>query len=665
MPMIRLFTFALSLLLIASCTYVQKIKDGPTAFDRKQYAVAIPMLKKEYQKGKQRTEKAKMAFLIGQSFDQLHQSDNATDWYKTAYDNGYGIDALKEYAYSLKKTERYKEAQTAFKELGIEIGSPYEYRKEINNCKVAATWKDSSKKSNYETEVAAWSSVNYDYAPTPFENGQLVFSSDRSASTGEETYNWTGNRFSDVFIADKTTNMVESFPAPINTNFNEGTATFNADFTEMIFTRCFSEEKLADQYCKLMMSTKEDESWSTPIVLNFIKEDVQYGHPSLSAEGDKLYFSSNDPDGWGGRDIWVATRTPEGWSEPKLLSRSINTVGNESFPFIDADTLYFSSDNHTGMGGLDIFKTYQVDDENWAPVLNLKAPINSGADDFGYMIDYTAKLEGDELQKGYFTSARMDGKGMDDIYEFKKLLPPPPPPVDTAAPPPPPIVYKMILKGYVVEKIFQDPNNNTSKVLGRKPLPNSKVDINFGGKKESFTIGEDGQFSLELDENTDYSFFATNSGYLSKSERFSTRGIGKDPNNPIQEFEVEIELDKIFENREIVLENIYYDYDQSFIREDAKPSLNKLATILLQNPTIKIELNSHTDCRGNPAYNQSLSQRRAEAAVEYLISQGIANDRIAPVGYGENAPAVDCACQRCSEDEHQINRRTSFRIVGQ
>jgi len=166
-----------------------------------------------------------------------------------------------------------------------------------------------------------------------------------------------------------------------------------------------------------------------------------------------------------------------------------------------------------------------------------------------------------------------------------------------------------------------------------------------------------------LDRESDYNFLASKDGYLNRSSSFSSKGIGEDPDNPINKFEIEIELDKIFKNTEINLANIYYDYNEYFIRDDAKPTLNKLATVLQQNPNISIQLASHTDCRGPSGYNQDLSQRRAQSAVDYLISEGIEGNRLSAVGYGEGALAIDCICSRCSEDDHQANRRTTFKVL--
>jgi len=652
---------ALSLSMILGCKFTQKIADGKMAFERKQYSVAVDMLNKEYKKADSRIEKGKIAFLLAESYKKINKNSSAISWYKTAYDNQYGVDALKEYSFALKKNEQYEEAMISFKELGLEIGSPYEYRKEITACKIAMDWQKQGGTTGYEIEPTSFNSISAEYAPTPYLENQIVFTSDRSAAKGDEVYSWTGGKFSDLFIANTSSNTVEEFSSIINTPNNEGTIAFNNDFTEIYFSRCYDSEDV-DYFCKLMHSDKEGDSWTEPVVLEFVEPNVNYGHPTLSKDGSSLYFSADHPDGWGGYDIFVSERVAHGWDTPRPLSRTINSDKDEKFPFMHNDTLYFASDGHTGMGGLDVFRSVKTKEDAWSPIINLKAPINSGWDDFGYVVDPNFKPSGDILHEGYFTSSRVDGKGSDDIYRFVKKVPPPPPPKPVVEDPEP-IVYKLILDGYVLEKIYQFADNPNSKILGRKPLLDSKVEINVNGKKQTVTVDGEGKFSLVLEENTDYNFFGSHEGYFNNSVRFSSKGIAQDENNPVQKFEVEIVLDKIFKNREITLDNIYYDYNQSNIRRDAQPTLNELANTLLENPTIRIQMASHTDCRGKANYNQTLSQRRAQSAVDYLITKGVESERLQAKGFGKNSPAIDCLCSRCSEEEHQANRRTTFSVI--
>ena len=185
----------------------------------------------------------------------------------------------------------------------------------------------------------------------------------------------------------------------------------------------------------------------------------------------------------------------------------------------------------------------------------------------------------------------------------------------------------------------------------------------MNSKKRELTVNTEGVASLELDTDTDYNLTASHADYLNNSGKFTSRGLGRDAANPIQRFEVELVLDKIYRNKEITLDNIYYDYDKWDIRADAQPTLNRLAETLLENPTIKIQLSSHTDCRGKDDYNGVLSQKRAESAVNFLITKGIPAERLTAKGYGESVPAVSCDCSKCSEEQHQINRRTTFKVL--
>ena len=669
---LRSLPLLLLLPLLFACTYTIKIKDGPTAYDRKQYAVAAPMLEKEFNKAKTRTEKGQLAYELAESYRQTGQDEQSLDWYKKAYDNNYGADALKGYAYALKKLERYPAARDAFKNLDIEIGSPYEYRKEITACNVAEGWLKETPTNGWKVEAAAFNSPQNDFAPVFFRDGRLVFTSDRAMSKSETQYNWTGHKFMDIFIVEPDGASAQVFDNFLNTNDNEGTPCFNSLGTEVFFVRVKGAYKGDDAFCKIYFSEKNvaDGGWSEAVPLPFQKEKINYVHPALSADGNTLYFSCNDPEGWGGYDLYSVQRnskTETGWDDPKLLSRNLNTPANEAFPTLDADTLYFASDGLPGMGGYDIFRSYKSERNAWAPPINLKSPANSGADDFGFIVQkQTANAPkpsqpGDLIKSGFFTSNR-PGSRSDDIYRFEQRVPPPKPPkTDTAATKP--LAYKMILEGYVLEKIFANSNDPNSKVLGRKPLEGATVQAEFGSKKQPFTVKEDGYFKMELAENMDYNFSAALEGYLSNGTKFSTKGIAKDPANPVQTFEIEIVLDKIYRNREIVLENIYYDFDKWDIRPDAEPTLNRLADVLKQNPAIRIQLGSHTDCRGNDGYNEDLSQKRAQSAVNYLISKGIDAGRLSALGYGETQPTDDCACSRCTEAEHQANRRTTFKVV--
>lgn len=339
------------------------------------------------------------------------------------------------------------------------------------------------------------------------------------------------------------------------------------------------------------------------------------------------------------------------------MNRAINTQGNEQFPSLDGDTLYFSSDGLEGMGGLDIFRTHPLSNGRYTAPKNLRMPVNSAADDFAFAVLRREGSGADAKMMGYFSTARPGGAGSDDIYTYTKRVLPPPPPDPT------PIEYRNILDVTVVEKIFADPANPRSPVLGVKPLPNASIIASIGDQSRTVNTDEEGRLSLVLVDDQLYNFRAERPDYLAAEGRFSSRNLPRDPDAPEQRYELELELEKIFRNQEIVLNNIYYDFNKSFIRDDAKPTLDNLTSILQRNPTIRIELGSHTDCRGRAAYNQQLSQERAQAAVDYLVQQGIAPDRVTAKGYGKDQPIEDCLCERCSEEQHQRNRRTTFRIL--
>lgn len=651
------------LIMLVGCTYTARITDGTTAVERKQYAVAIPMLQKEYKKAKTRKDKGEIAFALAQSLVQTGQDEMAVDWFQKAYDNNVGPSALEGKADALKRLARFEDAIKTYTDLGFEIGSRYEYRRQIAGAEQALKWlaqEEAGKPREYVVEPAGFNSSQADYAPVAFEE-RLVFTSDRAAATGEETYNWTGRGFSDLFVVDpQTGNVVTPLDASLNTPDNEGTAAFSPDGKEMIFTRCTSPAKREDAFCALFRSDRVGEGWGPARPLSFIKPGVNYLHPAYAADGKRLYFSALLEDGWGGYDLYVVDRQDDGsWGTPILMNRAINTQGNEQFPSLDGDTLYFASDGHEGMGGLDIFRTWPLPNGRYKAVQNLRLPVNSGADDFGYTV---VRRQGEGLAAtttGYFSSTRPGGKGSDDIYAYTKRVLPPPPPDPT------PITYRNVLDVYVVEKIYEDPGNPDSRLLGRKPVPGAMIIAAIGDQSRTVNANEEGKLSLVLVDDQQYEFRAEREGYLADEGRFSSRDLPRDPEAPEQRYELELELDRIYLNREIVLDNIYYDFEQSFIRDDAKPTLNELSDLLKRNPDIQIELGSHTDCRGRDAYNQNLSEARAQAAVSYLIEQGIDGARLRARGYGEEAPLADCLCERCTEDEHQRNRRTSFRVVGQ
>ncbi|HLF65823.1 MAG TPA: OmpA family protein [Saprospiraceae bacterium] len=647
---------------LGACSFTQKIRSGADAFAVKQYAIAAQMLRDEYDLSERLEDRATRAFMIGQSYEYMRQPEMAAPWYHKAYEHRFGSAALERYAETLRQSEHYPGAIEAYQELMATGTDAQRYRGLITLCNQAIQWKKDQVRSPYQIQVAEFNSPGADYAPYVLSPELLLFTSDRNNSTGNTTYNWTGRDFSDLYTVNTSTGLVQTFDHVVNTAANEGTITFTSDRTEMYFTRCYADREF-DSYCKLMMCRLRGASWSEAEVLPFVQEGINYGHPVITGHDSLLIFSCNDPKGAGGFDLYYSQRTANGWDIPVMLSERINTLGNERFPSMNKDTLYFSSDHHPGLGGYDIFKTYVDAQGQWSPPFNMKPPINSGWDDFGFVVDtFTAHTSG-VLEQGYFSSSR-NAKSGDDIFSYKKVIPPPLPDSDIVKPKEPaPVKYQVYLAIRTMEPVFATQGDPNSTRTGKKELPATAILIGDGPMMHREKTDENGMLVLELEWDKSYEIQARRAGYLNQSRAMNTSDIVKDPANPVFTYNMEIVLEPIFENTEVVLQDIYYDYDEWFIRDDAEPALESLAKMLRENPQLRIQLSSHTDCRGEDAYNQDLSQKRAQSAVDFLIAQGVAIQRLVPVGYGESRLAIDCPCTTCSEDQHQKNRRTTFKIL--
>jgi len=465
--MISRSIFLFTTLLLCACSFTQKIKTGADAFAVKQYAVAATMLQEEYETSERPEEKAQRAFLLGQSYEFMREPAQAAPWYRRAYDHHYGTTALEHHAEMLRQTEQYAAAIETYKELETATNDAQRYRGMITTCQQAMQWKDDEKLSPYHVQTSNFNSPAADYAPAVLGHDLILFTSDRSQSTGNTIYNWTGRNFSDLYTVNTSTGVVQPFEHVINTSANEGTVAFTSDRSEMYFTRCYADREF-DSFCKLMMCRLRGASWSEPEVLQFTKEGINYGHPVITGHDSILIFSSNDPTGTGGYDLYYSQRTVNGWGTPVLLSNRINTIGNERFPSVYKDTLYFSSDYLPGLGGYDIFKTYLDAHGQWTPPFNLKPPVNSGWDDFGFVVDTFAKPQGDILEQGYFTSARNEGTG-DDIFAYQKTRP-----VIASVPEvvepqnPPRVSYQVYLVIKTMQPVFAVPDDPNSVRTGKK-----------------------------------------------------------------------------------------------------------------------------------------------------------------------------------------------------
>lgn len=483
----------------------------------------------------------------------------------------------------------------------------------------------------YELNKIDVQGFNNVFSPTEFKDG-VVFSADKDVTFDAKKSSWTGNSYLDLYFTEKNKEGKwldpEALKGDVNGKYHEGPAVFTKDGNTVYFTRNnYKKRKLNDNSpgennLKLYTASFEKGKWTNVRELPFNNDMYSVGHPALSADESKLFFISDMPGGEGGTDIWYVTKNDNSWSKPVNAGNVINTPGNEMFPYYHKDgSLYFSSDAHSTLGGLDVFITSNVNGK-WLTPENLNYPLNSSRDDFGFVLS-------DDDKTGYVSSGRSEGK--DEMYEFVKHPP------------------KFNVFGLVTSKL----TNN--------PLPGVTVVLNdlFGKPIEKSTTSNNGKFKFKLEPNNDYKVFVRKEGFFAVSQVLSTVGKKYSEN-----FEVNLALDELIIEKPIIIENIYYDYDKWFIREDAKPELDKLVKIMEDNPNIVVELSSHTDSRASDRYNLILSDKRARAAVEYIISKGIAKEKITAKGYGETKLLNNCTNNKeCTEQEHQINRRTEFKVI--
>ena len=379
---------------------------------------------------------------------------------------------------------------------------------------------------------------------------------------------------------------------------------------------------------------------------------------SFQQMGKKLYFSSDADFGYGGKDLYVTNRGATGeWDSPMNLGPRVNTFDDEMFPFISkGGKLYFASNGHYGIGGLDLFKA-EKRGRIFTNVSSLGYPINSGADDFSIQV---VESDDDSVQiTGYMASNRKGGLGSDDIYFFEKRL--------TPAPKLPPAVY--ILAGTIKEKHYVNPKDPKSEVRGLKPLGGVTINI-FDNKSnnpyllDEINSNELGKFEYQLDPDADFLLDYHKNCYFNLKSTVSSKNLNGEDGDTIY-IETSAVLDRVFEELEFTINNIYYDLAKWQIRPDAALVLDSIVNFLNQNPTLKAELGSHTDARGGDDYNANLSQKRAESAVSYLIEKGISANRLSARGYGETRLVNECTDGvDCPEEKHQENRRTTFKIIG-
>lgn len=562
---------------------------------------------------------------------------------KYADDENTFIQISKEF----KKLERYDDAIKSLENSQNIFGSSPELLREITLVRQAKLLYEKND-TNIVISGLELNSQSSEFTSDILE-GKIYFSSDRY-NNKKDQYGWTGRYFFDIYSSYfNGQSNIETFTDKINSDFNDSSITFNKTGDKCYFVRC-GEENKEISYCKLYFSEKIDGEWTEGEPLEFQHDGINYVSPRIS--GDILYFSSDDPAGYGGYDIYLSKKNSDGsWSKPYHLPSKINTPGNENYLTIYQDTFYFSSDYLSGLGGYDIYYFTIDSSGNFSSPQHVDYPLNSGGDDF-----YLLKINDNE---GFISSSRMSGQGYDDIYRFKINRFEPSKNDSIEKPDIDDKNNEIYIALYTFENVYSTSVDPNSKIIGKKPVPHAIVKF---GKEIIGETDDYGNLTVKLDFDTIYNIVIGKKDYLSVSNEFSTVQIVRNGEKQIVNHKVK--LDKIYLNQEVVLKNIYYDYDQWELRDDSKPTLNFLYNLLKNNPQYKVKIGSHTDCRGDNDYNIDLSQKRAQSVVDFLVQKGIDVNRLEAKGYGEENLKINCKCEDCTEFEHQENRRTTFELAG-
>jgi peptidoglycan-associated lipoprotein len=603
----------------------------------------------DYYKGtlKKDPNNGRANYFLAESYRLSNRIKESEPFYARAKGKGVNPDSVKlYYAKSLQANAKYAEARTVLDELESTTDNDKikdRARREIDGIDYLD--KLSQKKSYYKIKnLEAINTPFTEYAPV-YSNNELYFTSSRSNS---RIYEATGTPFTDIYKAETNganvnVSTIVPLPSFINeSNINEGCITFTPDGKTMIFAKGNNGKRKGAIDVDLYLSRYRNGQWAEPTPININQPDAWESTPALSPDGRTLYFSSNRKGGFGGLDIYSAQMDGRGrFGRVKNMGPEINTAGEELFPYVsESGKMYFSSDGHPGYGMLDIFEVKRANGKT--VVQNLGEPVNSTADDFGI---YLFKAD-----RGFFTSNREGGMGDDDIYTFINEDP----------------------ELRVVNYYLQGITYMTRKDSTLEILPNTKVALldQEGEVMQDFVTGNDGKFLFRVYENEDYSLLGETDGFITKRQSYTT--IGKSvPLESLKELVTNITLDTIMvldrkeRNKIFVLENIYFEYNESYIRADAAKELDKLVTLLNDNSDLKIEMGSHTDSVASDAYNIELSQRRAESTVNYLIKKGIDPARLVAKGYGESKPIARNTNPDGTDNPvgRQRNRRTEFKIL--
>lgn len=638
---------------VAAGCRTPKLSEADAQFQRGEYYDASVTYKKVYnklRKKEERPQRGEVAFKMGRCYRLLNMSARASAAFQNALRYEYpdstthfmlaqALHADGKYAAALRSYDKYLEF-CPDDSLAINCAE---------GCRTAQEIR--ARGSRYVVKQAKlFNSRRADFCPMYLgaDCDQIYYTSTTEKATGDKKSEITGMKNADVFFSKKNEKGEWERPEPVegelNTEFDEGIVAFSPDAQTMYLTKA-RRELNAPTSVEIYTSTRSDAKWSAPVKFEITADTLStFGHPAVSPDGEYLYFVSDMPGGYGGKDIWrISLKERQG--SLVNLGPDINTEGNDDFPYVRSDgSLYFSSDGHPGMGGLDIFRATAVGDPadmRWK-VENMGFPINSAGDDFGITFG--------KGEDGFFSSNRGDARGYDHIYSFE---------YDPV---------RITIEGLVMDKDEEPVKNAIIRIVGND------------GSNQKEVARDDGSFSFALQRGVKYVMLAGAKGYLNQKQEFASDSTMEDAN-----YWVEFILPSI--SKPSVVENIFYDYDKADLRSESKTALNELIAVLHDNPNVTIEMASHTDRWGSDAYNINLSERRAKSVVDYLVENGISRDRLQPHGYGKSRPKTvtkriarlyppfkegdiltEEFIKTLSEEDQQaadqINRRTEFSVLS-
>lgn len=652
--------------LLSGC--LSKLGKADENFQQNYWTTSIEQYKEEIPKTKDKAEAARKTYNLAYSYYMVKDYKQAITWFENAEAAKYG-EAHPELLYYLAEAYKanceYEKSLARFNQYKERVPGDKRALNSIKSIELAQEWQKSPTRYKVEN-VVQLNSPNDDanVAYSSKDNKEIIFYSYRDGATGKEQSDILGQDFPDLYAASLDKKGKWSTPAllgkEVNSEFTEGAPIMDAKYQTLYFSRCGGENQKSG--CQIYMAKKNGADFGPAIVIPIAADSLAVAHPALSPDDKTLYFASNMSGGFGGKDIWYVTYNKKDnvWEKPTNLGPEVNTPGDELFPYVHADgTLYFSSNGHIGIGGFDLFKAAKTQD-GFGPVINLKVPLNSCADDLSITFE-------DKAERGYITSNREGGKGKYDIWSF--VLP----------------KLEFTMHGKAI--------NDSNEIV-----PGATIYlVGSDGSQVEAKADQNGDFKFNLLPNVSYTLNGASDDkwgpekfnrkkYLSSpSYEFTTVGVDES-----KDFQQDVKLP--FVPIKLELPNIVYPYNSADLTPETKVILNTfIKETLIPNPTMSIEMGSHTDCRGGADYNRKLAQRRAESAVKYLIEKGVDPSRLKAKGYGEDVPKeitkdnfkfvpkgyeatfpigtvlteayINKLSKELQEVAHQMNRRTEFKFL--